>query len=450
MVSDTSWNFGKVRARSHRRRLTQTVCLVFGAILAALFFIASTFYRQEEARSANTELDTVLRAISTELAVNPNFDDLWELARSPRGLSASIFQPNGDPWDNFGSLTLEPKTGRGLAMMNGILVRYASNKVKDRLVVVADNWQDVVDGDLRLNLMLLAIWFPLTALVGYITWATVTNTFKPLLGMAKEAGELSLRGPGSRLAVPEDAEFGPLAVQLNEFLDRLEANVRQQERFVQDAAHELRTPLTILRGQVETALLRERTPAEYASVLSLVLDEAVRMSSLIESLLVSSRSEMTPAPLNQLAVSVQEAVDRWRPRYAERGVHLKAEIHPAKATILYQEMDSILDNLLANALRHSPEGETCQVLLDSKAGHTVLKVSDRGTGIPDDLKEKIFERFYRTDTSRNREYGGFGIGLAICRRIIVERGGEILVEDNQPSGAVFVVRWTGRTRRPAN
>jgi two-component system OmpR family sensor kinase len=261
--------------------------------------------------------------------------------------------------------------------------------------------------------------------------------------MADEAKILSSKGPGSRLAVPEDAEFGPLAERLNEFLDKIQASVRSQERFVADAAHELRTPLTILRGQVETTLLRERTGPEYAKVLNLLLDEAVRMSELVESLLVSSQASMTSAEVRDITVDVQEAVDRWTPRFREQQVALRSEIHPAEAPVLLRELDSVLDNLLGNALRHSTAGSSCWVVLSDGNGKTEISVADEGPGIPDEFKGQVFERFYRTDTSRNRDSGGFGIGLAICKRIANERGATIQVLDNSPTGAKFVVTWLG-------
>jgi len=441
VVSATSWSLKTARPRSHRFRLTAIVSLVFGAILGVLFWLSAYSFIELEARETDRELETVLGAVAANLEVDRSAKSLDEISPRELGISVAVFSASavkeqatpGAPW-------LTRLSGHGVRKLSGHLVRYATKTVKGRTIVAVDNWQDNVTSYLSLNLILVSIWLPLTAIVGGITWLSVTRTFRPLLAMADEAQILS-KGVGSRLAVPEDAEFGPLAERLNEFLDKIQASVQTQERFVADAAHELRTPLTIMRGQVETTLLRERSGSDYAKVLNLLLDEAVRMSELVESLLVSSQASMTVADVRDITGDVQEAVDRWVPRFREHEVNLKTEIHPADAPVLLRELDSVLDNLLGNALRHSNVGSTCWVVLSNGDGNTVLSVSDEGPGIPDDFKNQVFERFYRTDSSRNRDSGGFGIGLAICKRIANERGATIQILDNVPSGAKFVVTW---------
>lgn len=324
--------------------------------------------------------------------------------------------------------------------MSNTVVRYMATKVGQSTVVVARNWEDHTEDYWRLNLLLIAIWVPLTAIAGFITWLSTSKTFQPLLAMADEAKKLSDTGPNARLAIPDDVEFGRLATRMNEFLDKIQASVLTQERFVADAAHELRTPLTILRGQIERALLRERDSEEYRRVLQLALDESVRMSQLVESLLVSSRSATSPATEIDLLIHAQDAIDHWQPQFAEKGVRLEADLEKARIPIQSSEIDLVIDNLLRNALAHSPVGSTCSVRLrqDRKP---VLIVEDQGPGIPEQFKQQVFERFYRTDAGRNRDSGGFGIGLAICRRIANERGAKIWVEDNQPTGARFVLSW---------
>lgn len=440
-----SWNFGNIRPQSHRVRVTLVVSLVFGAITAILFGFASVYNSNERRRIADVQLETALHAIMADIVYDTPTEYLQILRKNPRGLSGAVFAEDGTVIVKDGSIPLEMMTGKGIATMNGVLVNYVSGTINRKTAVVADSWQDVVDADVRLNFELIAVWFPLICVVALVTWVTITRTFRPLLEMADEAGRLSAEDMNARLAVPEDQEFGELAKRLNAFLDRLEQNVQVQEQFVQDAAHELRTPLTILRGQSETALLRARTTEEYIHVLQTTLDEAVRMSELVESLLVSSRTALSTAPVQELAVAVQDCVDRWQERFTQANVTLKARIQPAKAPINQREIESVLDNLLANALRHSPQGSTCIVELTSAKGVVKLVVADNGTGVSDELKERIFERFYRTDEARNRKSGGFGIGLAICRRIIKERGGSIWVEDNTPSGAKFVAAWGHKT-----
>lgn len=440
-----SWNFAKISPKSHRVRVTLVVSLVFGAITAILFGFASIYNSNERRRIADVQLDTALHSILADIVYDTPAEYLQILRKNPRGLSGAVFDADGSLIVKDGSIPLIKTTGKGIANMGGVLVNYVSGTANGKTAVVADTWQDVVDADLRLNIELISVWFPLTCLVALVTWVTITRTFRPLLAMADEAGRLSAEDLNSRLAVPHDQEFGELAKRLNAFLDRLEHNVHVQEQFVQDAAHELRTPLTILRGQTETALLRERKPEDYVRILHTTLDESVRMSELVESLLVSSRTALSKAAVQEMAVVVQDSVDRWQGRFSQANVKLKSRIQSAKAPINPREIESVLDNLLANALRHSPEGSTTTVELTSKNGVVQLAVGDHGSGVSDELKDKIFERFFRTDEARNRKSGGFGIGLAICRRIIQERGGSIWVEDNVPNGARFVASWGAKS-----
>lgn len=435
--------FASKRRGSHRFRLTGIVSLVFGAILSVLFMLASRSYSSIAESAADVQLRTVLNAVSSAVAAGSTENSLEEVSHSPLGLSVAVFDQRGADIRSVGPLQLTLQKGSGVTRMSGNVVRYVSGEVGPRTIVVARNWADHLQDSFWLDVVLVTIWVPLVLIVGAITWLSATRTFRPLLAMADEAKELSSKGPGSRLAVPNDAEFGSLALRLNEFLDRIQAAINVQERFVADAAHELRTPLTILRGQVETTLLRQRDTEEYERVLHLILDESIRMSGVVESLLVSSQTAMADAPETDITITVQEAVDRWAPRFKDRGIDLVSEIHPARGSILPKELDMVLDNLLGNALWHGPAGSKCTVILDQLPMGAEIRVCDEGVGIPDDLKSEVFERFYRTDSGRNRSEGGFGIGLAICRRIAEQRGASVYVLDNEPTGAILVFGWKG-------
>ncbi|MBS1724486.1 MAG: hypothetical protein JSS66_16205 [Armatimonadetes bacterium] len=428
------------RRSSHSLRLTLIVTVLFGTILGGLFGFAVSLYEHQENKAADDELETVLNALSAAASHESRLNEVAELIESPRNPSAAIFEKDGQLDINAGTIKVTNLKGSGFAHMGGSLVRYSSVDASDKHIVVATNWAGTVESLFRLKVLLTIIWFPLTALVALTTWISATRTFRPLMQMALEADRLSQTGPGSRLAVPEDAEFGPLAERLNVFLDRLEEGVRRQARFVTDAAHELRTPLTIVRGQSETALLRERTPEEYEGVLRMVVEEVDRLSQVVNSLLVSSSTPEGPVGIHELAVVVQDTVDRWQPRFSRKGVKLRSRIGSVEARMAPREAETVLDNLLANALRHSPGNSECMVTLSKREGFAEIRVEDQGPGIPDDEKANVFERFYRLDESRNRSEGGFGIGLSICQRLVQQREGKITIEDNDPHGTAFVVR----------
>ncbi|MBL8066609.1 MAG: HAMP domain-containing histidine kinase [Chthonomonadaceae bacterium] len=425
---------------SHRHKLTLTVGILFGTILAAIFGAVAIYYDRLDAQAADDQLETVLNAV-TRAVPRALENSIEEVSESPNEISVTIFK-DGQPYLHTGPLNLMLMEGRGTVNVGQVAVRYMSRTVANYQIVVGMNWDAWSSSHRRLIILFALIWIPLTAFVAWTVWLTTARTFRPLLSMADEARGLSSAGPNSRLAVPHDPEFGALADHLNHFLDKIQEGVTRQEKFLADAAHELRTPLTIIRGQVETSLLRDRSVPEYQTVLRSTLEESVRMSSLVNLLLVSSRSEITPAPVVDITVAVQECVDRWSSQFAEAQVKLASKIEPAKAPVLQGELALVLDNLLGNALRFSPPGSICEVRLEAAEGSTIVTVADQGVGVPDDIKGMIFDRFFHRGSAHGPDSRGFGIGLAICKRICDARGASIQVVDTIPTGATFLVRWS--------
>jgi two-component system OmpR family sensor kinase len=232
-------------------------------------------------------------------------------------------------------------------------------------------------------------------------------------------------------------------------LDSIESSVRgrdktldQMRRFVSDASHELRTPLVTVRGYAELYRMGAiKNKKDLAEAMSRIESEAVRMSGLVESLLTLTRMDelenlnLTEQDLVALAQqSVQDvAVTNKRVsfRVASEQKSLKLKIDPDR-------IKQVFTNLLINASRFAPESSEVTVELKKQEGQIEVKVIDRGEGIPEALREKVFDRFYRADTSRNRETGGSGLGLAIARSIVEAHGGSIRAEETPGGGATFV------------
>ena len=244
-------------------------------------------------------------------------------------------------------------------------------------------------------------------------------------------------------------EYALVATRLNHFLDLIQTSVLKQERFVADAAHELRTPLTVMRGKIETTLLRSRSAEDYRTALEISLSEAERLSRLVEGLLISAAANASPVKPLRLEDALEEAQARWVDRFEQAKIHLVVEDEPAVAEILPEECDSVLDNLIGNAFKHSPAGTTCTVRLWSDKTSAYISVSDQGPGVPPELRETVFERFTRGEASRNRQLGGFGIGLAVCKRIVESRGGHVSLQDSK-IGASFLVQLPLAAQEPAS
>jgi len=274
------------------------------------------------------------------------------------------------------------------------------------------------------NLALLALWPVLVALLGLASYFAVGSSFKPLHKLLAQANTLGL---DDRLQTADQAEFGELAASLNSYLDRIEKVVRQQEEFAVDAAHELCTPLTALRGQLELALLQKNNAEAYAEAAQGAIGQVTRLGRLVESLLLATRPRdgvVTPVDVQR---ALEEVQARWVDRYAARHVDLQLSAEAFKAAMPEEELESVMENLLANALKFSPQGTTVRITLDAD-GHLV--VQDQGPGIPVADRERVFERFERGTTKAR----GFGIGLYLVRRLLEQRGGAIQIGDS-PTGA---------------
>jgi two-component system, OmpR family, phosphate regulon sensor histidine kinase PhoR len=257
--------------------------------------------------------------------------------------------------------------------------------------------------------------------------------------------ELSLGGDRRVLAV-QAASFsiggskGAVAV----FHDMTEVRRLETVRrdFVANASHEIKTPLTAIRGFAETLLARELQPEENRKYLGIILSHSERLSRLVEDLLELSRLEsgatkLEPAPLDVAAVATR-LCEELAPRIRERGFDVSVQgAGRPRAFADRRAVEQILQNLLDNALKYADSGKRIDVRVSHDGGAVRVDVADRGPGISDADRARIFERFYRVDRGRSREQGGTGLGLAIVKHLVQASGGEISVESTPGVGSTF-------------
>jgi heavy metal sensor kinase len=270
--------------------------------------------------------------------------------------------------------------------------------------------------------------------------------------MNRQTQRITAERLSSRLDVsnPRD-ELGRLATTINELLTRLETSFKEQQRFIADASHELRTPLAVLRGETEVALSKTRTIEEYEASLTLIKDEAERLSHIVEDLFLLARQPIdAPVTLMKQPTSLNEAV-RDCARAAQvlamnKGVRLKTDDSPS---IVLNGDDELLKrmmlNLLDNAVKYTPEGGEISVALARQNGNARIEVRDTGIGIPEADHARIFDRFYRVDKARSRALGGAGLGLSIVRWIVEVHGGKIEVNSAPGCGSKFIVELPLKT-----
>lgn len=269
----------------------------------------------------------------------------------------------------------------------------------------------------------------------------------PIARMNRQTQRISAESLSSRLDIsnPRD-ELGSLATTINDLLTRLENSFKEQQRFIADASHELRTPLAVLRGESEVALSKPRTTAEYQDSLSLIKDEAERLSRIVEDLFFLARQPIdAPAALVKEPLSLNEVVKdcarAGQVLATRKGVRLHTESE--SISIIFKGDDELLKrmllNLLDNAVKYTPEGGEIAVELTRQNGNACITVRDTGIGIGPDQQARVFDRFYRVDKTRSRALGGAGLGLSIARWIVEAHAGVIYVESEAGKGSAFSV-----------
>ncbi|MET3366792.1 HAMP domain-containing sensor histidine kinase [Arthrobacter sp. M2012083] len=290
------------------------------------------------------------------------------------------------------------------------------------------------------------------------TW-TVARSFRPLAKVEKTAAAIAAGDLSRRVEVDNPhTEVGRLGGSLNAMLAHIEASFAaraasegRMRRFAADASHELRTPLVTIRGFSE--LYRHgalATQEDVAMAMGRIESEAKRMGSMVEDLLMLARlDEQRPLQLKpvDLQLLAHDAVVDTKASCGDRSITLTGldGAAPTAAPVQGDEakLRQVIGNLVGNALRYTPEGSPMELAVGVRktpsGSVSVIEIRDHGPGIPESETNKIFERFYRADTSRTRETGGSGLGLAIVAAIVGSHGGSVQVAETDGGGATLVV-----------
>ena len=287
---------------------------------------------------------------------------------------------------------------------------------------------------------ILVAAFVIFPLVGY---KIARHGIRPVEEMATTARHISSTNLRERiLAEGYPFELASLARTFNQMLDRLEESFERISRFSADIAHDLRTPVNNIRGEAEVALVRARGVGEYRDVIESCLEEAVRLSDLIGDLLFLARAESPLSHLRRERVNVGELLGGVREYYeasaADGEVSLTLTTTVAGEPVI-AELDRTLlqravGNLVSNALAHTPPGGAVVLGMNVDFSTIRIEVSDTGVGIPAEALPRVFDRFFRVDSSRSQSSGGTGLGLAIVRSIALLHGGNVEISSQPGQG----------------
>jgi signal transduction histidine kinase len=265
----------------------------------------------------------------------------------------------------------------------------------------------------------------------------------PLREMATAARAMAEGDYGRRVTATSRDEVGELARAFNAMSQQLGEVDRLRRDLVANASHELRTPLGALRVRLENMV--DGVEPTNAAAISDALHQVERLGDLVEQLLDLSKLESGAVPLQLSEIGARELLEQvageWRGQAATDGVRIELESQ-SDELVLHVDADrmrQVLRNLVANALRHSPEVGHVRLSARADDAATRLEVSDDGPGIPADDLERVFERFYRSDRARSADAGGAGLGLAIARWIVELHGGTIRAAPADPHGCRIIV-----------
>ncbi len=280
---------------------------------------------------------------------------------------------------------------------------------------------------------------------GVVTYFICGRALKPLNEFSKKIEEVQAQNlADSEIEENDVKELNQLSVSYNKMLKRLSEAFETQRQFTANAAHELRTPLAVMQVQLDVYNSSEHPDNDACATqtIQMVTEQNERLSKMVKTLLDMSELQ-TVARDDEIALDalVEEVLADLEPLAQEKNIQLVQACEPVSMMgsdiLIYR----LVYNLVENAIKYNRLDGTVTVTATEKEGHICIRVEDTGNGIPEELKERVFDPFFRVDKSRSRALGGVGLGLALVHEIVRVHDGEVTIEDNKAGGTTFEVRF---------
>ncbi|MBR0305782.1 MAG: two-component sensor histidine kinase [Lachnospiraceae bacterium] len=290
--------------------------------------------------------------------------------------------------------------------------------------------------------------FQLTAFLAIAIAAVIVlqASFRPfdsIVGSINRVAEGNLDEDIEEMAFSETKR---ISGSLNHMLENIKTMEQSRQEFVSNVSHELKTPITSIRVLADSLMGMDHVPEElYKEFMTDISDEIDRESKIIDDLLTLVRMDKESPEMSFQSANVNSLVEmvlkRLRPIARKRNIEVIFEsMREVTADIDEVKLSLAINNLVENAIKYNKEDGWVRVTLDADHKFFYLKVADSGVGIPEEFKDRVFERFYRVDKARSRETGGTGLGLAITKNVILLHHGAVRVESKEGEGTIFLVR----------
>ncbi len=295
--------------------------------------------------------------------------------------------------------------------------------------------------DYRKNSLIISA--VLALLGGVATYFISGHALRPIREFSDKIEKVQAQNlADSRIEENQVKELNQLSVSYNRMLERLSAAFEIQRQFTANAAHELRTPLALMQVQLDLYHSNSHpdNDADTVQMIKMVTEQNDRLNKMVKTLL--DMSELQTVGRDDeiiLDALVDEVLEDLEPLAEGKNIRLIGkckDITMVGSDILIYRL---VYNLVENAIKYNHSGGQVTVTADRKEKHVYLSVEDTGAGIPEELKERVFEPFFRVDKSRSRELGGVGLGLALVREIVRVHDGSIAVKSNPSGGTIFEV-----------
>ncbi|MHC1747535.1 MAG: sensor histidine kinase [Cellulosilyticaceae bacterium] len=396
----------------------------------------------------------VIRDISKEKDFNARVivvDKLgFVVADSEANMSAlnkTIMHPQVFSALNKKDLAKEYQKGDQMIMMSTVFVADRDNK--DEVLGVVIISADIKDIYLSLSEMqnqaylLSLITSLLVGLISFLTSSFITRPLKVLMKCVQKITNGQLDQKVDMKGKDEIAELGNAFNHMAEQLQHVEYS---RQEFVSNVSHELKTPLSSIKVLTESLMLEDNVPVEmYKEFFEDINSEVDRLNNIISDLLTLVRLDQKEVPLNITVVKfndmIQAILKRLSPLAKKKDIKLIYESHKdIEIEIDEVKLTLAISNLIENAIKYTPESGEVTVTVQSDLQDAFVTVKDTGLGIAKEEQSRIFERFYRTDKTRNRETGGTGLGLSITYKTVIMHNGAIQVESEEGQGSIFMVQ----------
>ena len=281
-------------------------------------------------------------------------------------------------------------------------------------------------------------------LSGWIGYMLATYLLKPLQELKMTMDEVAANGFNKKLSIKytADDEIGELITVYEMMMKKLKLSFEQQQQFMADASHELRTPIQVVEGHL--SLLNrwgKEDPLILEESLGISLREVQQMRSLVDEMLELARGEqMKEIPPTTIGLQTEKVIEELYQVYPsatiEHNLFQSEEIKVLISTNAYQQ---IIRNIVNNAIRYSQDEALVSISYEKKDRDVIIRIQDKGIGIPEEHINKIFDRFYRVDTARTRDIGGSGLGLSIVEMLVENSHGTIQVTSELGKGSIFSI-----------